>query len=232
MSSGAAQFAQERFAEGGGIQNFDASEIKDIKEQAKAWEYANIQAEGFNNIMQTVESSIGDAFGAIIDGSQTAGQAFSNMAISILKSITEMITKMLIFKAIEAAGNAIVPGAGTIFTSFMGGRKDGGIMGYANGGIADRGLSGVVKEPTYLVGEGRQNEAVVPLPNGRSIPVQMTGGGGGDNNVSVNINMTSSGDQKSSSPDPTKLGQAIAAAVQRELVAQKAPGGLLSKYGA
>jgi len=44
--------------------------------------------------------------------------------------------------------------------------------------------------------------------------------------------MTDSGTQKSGGPDPNKLGQAIAAAVQRELVAQKAPGGILSKYGA
>lgn len=236
MSRGAAGYVQEKVAAAGGLAsaggNVTGEELAIIKEQAKALEYATIQAEGFNNIMQTVQSSIEDAFMSLVEGSKSAAQAFGDMAVAILKSIAQMIVKMLVFKAIEAAGNAIVPGAGTVFTSFMGGRADGGIMAMANGGIADRGLSGVVKEPTYLVGEGRQNEAVVPLPNGRSIPVQMTGGSSGDNNVSVNINMTSSGDQKSSSPDPTKLGQAVAAAVQRELVAQKAPGGLLSKYGA
>lgn len=43
-------------------------------------------------------------------------------------------------------------------------------------GFAD---GGIVTSPTFAqIGEGRYNEAVVPLPDGRSIPVQMTGGGG------------------------------------------------------
>ena len=37
----------------------------------------------------------------------------------------------------------------------------------------------MVKGPTLgLVGEGKYNEAIVPLPDGRSIPVQMRGAGG------------------------------------------------------
>ena len=36
---------------------------------------------------------------------------------------------------------------------------------------------GIVKRPTVgLVGEGGQNEAVVPLPDGKAIPVKMQGG--------------------------------------------------------
>lgn len=55
-----------------------------------------------------------------------------------------------------------------------------GVM-FANGGIARGGFrafadGGVVSGPTLgLVGEGRYNEAVVPLPDGKSIPVQMQG---------------------------------------------------------
>jgi hypothetical protein len=49
----------------------------------------------------------------------------------------------------------------------------GGFKAFANGGV--------VNGPTLgLVGEGRYNEAIVPLPDGRSIPVQMKGGGRGD----------------------------------------------------
>lgn len=45
---------------------------------------------------------------------------------------------------------------------------EGGFTPFANGGI--------VNGPTLgLVGEGRYNEAIVPLPNGRSIPVQLQG---------------------------------------------------------
>lgn len=43
------------------------------------------------------------------------------------------------------------------------------VPGFANGGI--------VNGPTLgLVGEGKYNEAIVPLPDGRSIPVKMAGG--------------------------------------------------------
>ena len=54
-------------------------------------------------------------------------------------------------------------------------------MQFANGGIAPGGFrafanGGVVSGPTLgLVGEGKYNEAVVPLPDGRSIPVQLGG---------------------------------------------------------
>ena len=130
-----------------------------------------------------------------------------------------------------SAGSNMAPGA----LHSVPGIANGGIIALANGGIMDAsgGLQGIVSKPTYLVGEGRYNEAVVPLPNGKSIPVQMHGGGSQSNNVSVNVNMTNNGSQtQTEGQDPAKLGQAIAAAVQRELVAQKAPGGLLNKYSA
>jgi len=50
----------------------------------------------------------------------------------------------------------------------MGGIVAGGFRAFANGGM--------VNQPTLgLVGEGAYNEAIVPLPDGRSIPVMQTG---------------------------------------------------------
>jgi tape measure domain-containing protein len=54
-------------------------------------------------------------------------------------------------------------------------------MQFANGGVAFGGFrafanGGTVSGPTLgLVGEGKYNEAIVPLPDGRSIPVQLGG---------------------------------------------------------
>ena len=51
------------------------------------------------------------------------------------------------------------------------------LMGFANGGVISGGFrafasGGIVSNPTMgLIGEGRYNEAVVPLPDGTSIPV-------------------------------------------------------------
>lgn len=49
-------------------------------------------------------------------------------------------------------------------------------------------VGGVVTSPTFaMIGEGGMNEAVVPLPNGRSIPVQISGGTG-SGSITVNMN--------------------------------------------
>ena len=84
----------------------------------------------------------------------------------------------------------------------------------AKGGIT-RGVS--------IAGEAGP-EAVVPLPDGRSIPVTMRGEG---TKVVVNVDATGSsveGDQGNAK----QLGNAIGAAVRQELIKQKRPGGLLS----
>ena len=76
-------------------------------------------------------------------------------------------------------------------------------------------------------------EAVVPLPDNRSIPVQLQGGMG-QNNVTVNVSVANDGtarqdsDQKGQGGD---LGRAIASAVQKELQFQKRSGGILNPYG-
>lgn len=62
------------------------------------------------------------------------------------------------------------------------------IVGYQNGGIVERRRGGRLA----VIGEGRFNEAVVPLPNGRAIPVELQGGSSGTVNVSINISQDGS----------------------------------------
>jgi len=180
--------------------------------------------------MNTVQSSMEEAFMSLIDGSKSAKEAFADMAKAILAEIAKIIVKLLVVRALQAIGLPI--------PAF----EYGGVIPMANGGYMGGGRpvnrarssfpGGIIDKPTYLVGEGRYNEAVVPLPNGRAIPVQMSGGGSQQNNVAVTVNMTDSGTStQTEGRDPAKLGQVIAAAVQKELMAQKSPGGLLSKYG-
>ena len=103
--------------------------------------------------------------------------------------------------------------------------------GYSTGGIAKGSHAGY---PAILHG----TEAVVPLPNGKSIPVDMSGGGGGmqQNNVNVNVVINQDGSTETdSSNDGARagnLGKTIARAVQNELHNQKRAGGILSPYGA
>jgi len=105
-----------------------------------------------------------------------------------------------------------------------GGMVKGGFQAYANGGIASNPTLG-------LIGEGRYNEAIVPLPNGKAIPVDMKGSGQ-QNNVTVNVSVDGTTSMQQDSSQAGNLGKVIARAVQQELQNQKRSGGILSPYGA
>ena len=110
------------------------------------------------------------------------------------------------------------------------GAKGGITPSYAKGGITPvYAASGGVFEgskkgyPAIMHG----NEAVVPLPDGKSIPV--SGGMGGNVNVSVNMT-TGATTTQSTGSDMYMMGEAVASAVQNELEKQQRPGGMLSPY--
>jgi len=180
---------------------------------------------------QSLESGLGNALNTIVQGTASVKEAFTSMATSILQSLAQVITKLLVIKMLEAAFG------GTSFGNFLGidGARTGGIFsngkkmpGYAVGGVARGPDAGY---PAILHG----TEAVVPLPNGKSIPVDMRGAGQ-NNNVVVNVSVDNQGNAQTSTEsqsgtDAGNLGSAIARAVQQELQNQKRSGGILNPYG-
>ena len=91
-----------------------------------------------------------------------------------------------LFKIIAAISTLQFSEAGGLFKSLFGGATGGMIPGkmpmskFASGGIA--------KAPQLaLIGEGSRNEAVVPLPNNREIPVDMKGSSGDVINIEQNF---------------------------------------------
>ena len=193
------------------------------------------------NMPDTLTSGFTDAFMSIMDGTKSVKEAFGQMAKAIIADIMRIIIKLLIQKAIMAAMGMA---EGGVATPDGPGMRYGGIVkprGYRYGGYTEApqmaAIGGVFKGPSAgypVIMHG--TEAVVPLPNGREIPVEMKGGGGQNNNVTVNISMDNSGaanrTQSSNGQDANQLGNAVAAAVQRELQNQKRAGGILSPYGA
>ena len=140
-------------------------------------------------------------------------------------------------KLISAGTDAVVEyglDAAADFLFANGGVAEGGFRAFANGGR-------VTKPTLGLVGEGKYNEAVVPLPDGKSIPViqntPLNGAGNTVNNVIVTVNMEqgtarkegSSGSGGGSGFDLEKLGEQVASQVQQVLQDEKRPGGLLSE---
>jgi tape measure domain-containing protein len=102
----------------------------------------------------------------------------------------------------------------------------GSFLGFADGGV--------VTSPTYaLVGEGVHNEAIIPMPNGRSVPVDLKGQGNtsGGQNISSPISVTihNSGEAKETSrADGAAISQAIKGAVMDVLINERRQGGLLA----
>jgi tape measure domain-containing protein len=138
-------------------------------------------------------SRLGDGLNGILGSLGSTLSGLMNSLSSGLGSIFSSIGSMgggggLIDAAGSFLGSVDWGSIGTDLLSFFGFAK-GGIMtsggpldlkAYAKGGIAN-------SPQLALFGEGSMNEAFVPLPDGRSIPVTMTGGVGGGAVVNVNV---------------------------------------------
>lgn len=169
--------------------------------------FANMLTEGVTNM---------------ITGTATAKEVFANFLQSVGQALSQAASQMIAtYVAIGIAKMfAGLSGGGA---DYSGGKVDtnafsgGGIPGLsntasigiptitnANGNVLKGGFQafangGVVKGPTLgLVGEGKYNEAIVPLPDGRSIPVQLGGassrellsGGNKQQNVTPMLSMS------------------------------------------
>ncbi len=145
---------------------------------------------------------------AFVDFALTGKASFTDLTDSILSDLARLLVQQNItdplFKAISGGapaggglGGILGSLAGSVGSFFGGGPVEFGPTPFANGGImtpygplklnAYAG-GGIVNSPQmYVAGEGRMNEAIIPLPDGRSVPVTMSGGGMGDVNVEVNV---------------------------------------------
>mgnify|MGYP000049861998 CR=1 FL=1 len=155
-------------------------------------------------------------FEDIATGSASAKDAFKSLATLVLQEMAKIA-------AMKMAASV---------TGFMG-FAQGGIIpvrgmasgGYTSVGTKRFGTGGIATSPTVMVGEGRHNEAVVPLPDGRSIPVDMKGGG--TNNVTINVDASGSSSTTGNGEQGKALGMAIQAAVMETIQREKRPGGVL-----
>jgi len=161
---------------------------------AKLPEFGEAMENLAGGAIQAFGNGLTDALVSIADGSMKASEAFKKFAGQFLVDIGRMIIQTIVFGAIKKAmgvgfadGGVAEGGVGDAVPLAAGGLVNGGlgrlmpVRGYASGGP-------IVSGPhVALIGEGQHNEAVVPLPDGRSIPVDL-GRGGGETNVNLTIN--------------------------------------------
>lgn len=206
MDKNIARSSQEFQTELSSIHNNEAK-LKLLKEQTRFQEEALTLG---GQLQNSFAKGMEDMFTAFFTGAKTAKEAFADLAMFMLKKMAEIAAQQVAMSIMTNMFGLTIPMA-----------RGGVIRGYRGGGIAT--------EPTYLVGEGKHNEAVVPLPDGRSIPVSMTGGGA-NNNISINID--NSGNASSTGMNGAQgaaLGKAIAATVMETIQREKRPGGVLSR---
>ena len=151
--------------------------IDDLRTEFESW--GKTAHDTIIGVHDALVDNISDELSNVIDGTKSLGQAFKDMAKGILSDIQRIIVKQLVLKAVSG-----------IFGSF-------GSKAVAKGGITPplrpiRGLAfgGIVAPPggLFAVGEGRRSEAVVPLPDNRSIPVRFEGRGAGGMTLIQNNN--------------------------------------------
>lgn len=229
--------------------------VAEILDRVSELEFANEQLSDTSQILNTIENSFTSNFqsaiSSLIEGTASVKDAFKSMALSILKSIADVISQLIVANILKTmlgglstpipAGqvntSALSVGSGLGPTSTPGfslpGFKNGGLVGnkmqgYNIGGVAKGPNAGY---PVMMHG----TEAIVPLPDGKSIPVSMSGSAGQNNNVTVNVAIDSNGNASTSteqsSAEAGNMGNLIAKAVQKELQNQKRSGGILSPYG-
>lgn len=208
-------------------------ELAHPKNLAGAWESATSTMisqqkdvhEAMRDGMVSGVKQISDGFIDMAMSLDFSARSFKNLAASFIKGMGEMIAKQLMFNAVSGALGVLGFASGAVTATSGALTAPAPTSAFQASRFA---VGGVVDRPTVaLFGEAGMTEAFVPLPDGRTIPVTMSGQGGATNNVSVTINMSSDGSSDEISSN--EVGSVIALAVQKELVKQSRPGGLLNR---
>ena len=186
---------------------------------------------GYDNV-----AAIGNSISSMdtLTGELVPGGGFDRMLTGSFGTFTKNMGMMLASSlgGGSTAGQIAGMALSAVIGNYSGTARNGGVFsegrklqGYATGGIAKGSTSGY---PVMMHG----TEAIVPLPQGGGIPVDMKGAGATQNNIVVNVSTEGKTDTKGSTgPDMDKMGSAIAVAVQAELQNQKRSGGILNPYG-
>ena len=179
----------------------------------------NLVADLLNNLRPQQSNGVGGIIGSVlgvVSGAlSVGGSAFGSTS----------------FGGVDA-----MAGAGGGFGSYAGpATGDWGVspFAFANGGVIPGGFKafasgGIITQPTLgLVGEGRFNEAVVPLPDGKSIPVQMAGAPGNAVTTNITVNVSNGQMQTEGGVGGNNLSRKLEAAVKQVIANELRPGGLI-----
>jgi tape measure domain-containing protein len=223
---------------------FDTTQAKNALEELK---------QRANDTASNMSESLTGAFKNIVTGSMTMQEGLATSFRSISDFFADMVMKMIA----DYLKLQLIEGIKSIFSMFAPGAAPGeGLPGGLPSGDPSQGFKipemvpglgnlgpqrafkfadgGMVTGPTLgLVGEGRYNEAIIPLPDGKSVPVQLAGGTEGatapiNTNIVVNVK-NGQADNQVTGNQGNQLGREIEGAVRQVILKESRPGGLI--YG-
>ena len=168
--------------------------------------------EKMTSVGQEIESSIKNNLKDAITGAKTFGEAMSGVLNKIRDKLMDKVFDNLFSGFADNFGKSASGGKGGGIGGFIG-----GLFGFADGGTPPVGRPSIVGE--------RGPELFVPRSAGTIVPNEKIGGSNITNNISINVDATNSNVQ--SDNDGQQFGQALASAIQAEIVKQKRSGGLL-----
>ena len=187
--------------------------------------------------------------GQFVDSIKSVGEAMADIAVKSIKQLEDQLVQFVTKGTFEfrKLANSIINDLARIaiqqtITQPLGNWFKGifsakGNVFENNQHVTAYAKGGVINSPHFkymsnggiaVAGEGSGSEAILPLKRGADGNLGVVSQGGGSNVVNVTVNAENSnveGDNEKSQ----RLGQAIAAAVQAEIVNQQRAGGLL--YG-
>ncbi len=201
-------------------------------------EYLETVTNTADGVKDALTKAFQGAEDALVEFTTTGKLSFSSFATSILSDLARMAIRQNIMGPLSSllgglfgGGGYGVSGSPTPIMSANGnivssaGARS--LRKYAGGGIAN-------SPQISIFGEGDTPEAYVPLPDGRTIPVTLSGGGrsGGMGNVYVNVDMNGQGAVQADTGTGKELGLMIGGMIKSKLIDEMRPGGLLAQRSA
>uniref|UniRef100_A0AB39AC18 Tail length tape measure protein n=2 Tax=unclassified Caudoviricetes TaxID=2788787 RepID=A0AB39AC18_9CAUD len=194
-------------------------------------------AEAATNYAQIAQNAVSSAMDRSADAMTefvTTGKLdFKSFTTDILKMIVQIISKMLIMKAIQAGMSLF--GGGATSTAVTANAKGGvydspSLSAYSNQIVNSPKLFAFAQGSTGLMGEAGP-EAIMPLKRGSdgNLGVRVSGGGGVTVGVNVTVNRDGTTDSSTNSGDALgrAWGQVIADSVNAGIERALKPGGLI-----
>ena len=140
-------------------------------------------------ITNELADSLSSFFDDVASGSAAASDAFRAFGRTILQVINDIMAQQIVSRFMSGLLGIMSP-TQSLFTNSAGITSSFPHPDSASWthNVTPFSTGGIVHSPTRaIIGEGGMSEAVVPLPNGKSIPVDMRGNRGGE---VININIS------------------------------------------